>query len=359
MDASEAQIQIPESVSVFVIMVGDLGGDRGQSNEEKAEKEMLELIRQYPKLDGYRIKLISKTRNVFVIFASDRDQAEKMLVHFFKIGQVSCEEFVMAVSDYHEDLMEVPQAYLEADTAFDTRFIVDNSNMIRYQQASKVEHIEILPESFLRRLKNAIRAGNCDEADEVIDEICSKLKSSNHSLLSFRVLYNDILHILITEWNDTHVDFSNIYNVFLLSQCLTVQQFSDILHEVCHSLIEARQTNNDDKSDEPDMASKAVAYMKENYSSPDLTMAALAEMLSISPVTMSVEFKNRMGVNPSDYLGIIRMEKAKELLKTTALKVKDVSAAVGYEDEHVFMRRFKKYVGKTPGQYRDEHTKQN
>ena len=141
------------------------------------------------------------------------------------------------------------------------------------QQASKVEHIEILPESFLRRLKNAIRAGNCDEADEVIDEICSKLKSGNHSLLSFRVLYNDILHILITEWNDTHVDFSNIYNVFLLSQCLTVQQFSDILHEVCHSLIEARQTNNDDKSDEPDMASKAVAYMKENYSSPDLTMA--------------------------------------------------------------------------------------
>ena len=344
MDAAEAQIQIPESVSAFVVMVGDLGGDRGHSNEEKAEKEMLELIRQYSKLDGYRIKLISKTRNVFVIFASDRDQAEKMLVNFFKIGQVSCEEFVMAVSDYHEDLMEVPQAYLEADTAFDTRFIVDNSNMIRYQQASKVEHIEILPESFLRRLKNAIRAGNCDEADEVIDEICSKLKSGNHSLLSFRVLYNDILHILITEWNDTHVDFSNIYNVFLLSQCLTVQQFSDILHEVCHSLIEARQTSNDDKSDEPDMASKAVAYMKENYSSPDLTMAALAEVLSISPVTMSVEFKNRMGVNPSDYLGIIRMEKAKELLKTTSLKVKDVSAAVGYEDEHVFMRRFKKYV---------------
>ena len=152
MDAAEAQIQIPESVSAFVVMVGDLGGDRGHSNEEKAEKEMLELIRQYSKLDGYRIKLISKTRNVFVIFASDRDQAEKMLVNFFKIGQVSCEEFVMAVSDYHEDLMEVPQAYLEADTAFDTRFIVDNSNMIRYQQASKVEHIEILPESFLRRL---------------------------------------------------------------------------------------------------------------------------------------------------------------------------------------------------------------
>lgn len=358
-DAAEAKITIPEVASVLVIMLGELGGDRGQNNEEKAEKEMLDLIRNYPALDGYRIKLISKTRNVFVIFASDREQAEAMLARFFAVGRSYCEELVMAVSDYHEDLMEVPQAYLEADTAFDTRFLVDNSNMIRYQQASKVEHIEILPESFLRRLKNAIRACNREEADEVIDEICSKLKSSNHSLLSFRVLYNDILHILITEWNDTHVDFSNIYNVFLLSQCLNVQQFSDILHEVCHSLIDARQSSESDISKEPDMATKAVAYMKEHYSSPDLTMASLADELSISPVTMSVEFKNRMGVNPSDYLGIIRMEKAKELLKTTTLKVKDVSAAVGYEDEHVFMRRFKKYVGKTPGQYREEHTQGN
>lgn len=358
-DAEEAKIVIPESVSVLVIMLGELGGDRGQNNEEKAEKEMLDLIRNYPALDGYRIKLISKTRNVFVIFASDRTQAEEMLVRFFAVGRSFCEEFIMAVSDYHEDLMEIPQAYLEADTAFDTRFLVDNSNMIRYQQASKVEHIEILPESFLRRLKNAIRACNREEADEVIDEICSKLKSSNHSLLSFRVLYNDILHILITEWNDTHVDFSNIYNVFLLSQCLNVQQFSDILHEVCHSLIDARQSNESEDLKEPDMATKAVAYMKEHYNSPDLTMASLADELSISPVTMSVEFKNRMGVNPSDYLGIIRMEKAKELLKTTMLKVKDVSAAVGYEDEHVFMRRFKKYVGKTPGQYREEHAREN
>ena len=102
------------------------------------------------------------------------------------------------------------------------------------------------------------------------------------------------------------------------------------------------------------MAAKAVAYMKEHYSSPDLTMAALAQELEISPVTMSVAFKNRMGVNPSDYLGIIRMEKAKELLRNSDMKIKDVSAAVGYEDDHVFLRRFKKYVGKTPGQYREE-----
>ncbi len=39
-------------------------------------------------------------------------------------------------------------------------------------------------------------------------------------------------------------------------------------------------------------------------------------------------------------------------MENTKLLVKEVSQAVGYEDDHVFMRRFKKYVGKTPKEYR-------
>lgn len=48
------------------------------------------------------------------------------------------------------------------------------------------------------------------------------------------------------------------------------------------------------------------------------------------------------------------MEQAKKMLKETDLLIKEISLAVGYEDDHVFMRRFKKYTGKTPGQYRKE-----
>nr|MCR5032076.1 helix-turn-helix transcriptional regulator [Lachnospiraceae bacterium] len=65
--------------------------------------------------------------------------------------------------------------------------------------------------------------------------------------------------------------------------------------------------------------------------------------------------KNEMDISPSDYLATVRMDKAKELLRTTDLKIRDISLEVGYEDDHVFTRRFKKYTGKTPGQYRSEH----
>ncbi len=94
--------------------------------------------------------------------------------------------------------------------------------------------------------------------------------------------------------------------------------------------------------------------MKENFQSVDLNMGALADKLEVSPVTLAVEFKSEMGMSPSDYLALLRMEKARELLRSTDMRVKEVSLAVGYEDDHVFMRRFKKYVGMTPGQYRSE-----
>lgn len=60
---------------------------------------------------------------------------------------------------------------------------------------------------------------------------------------------------------------------------------------------------------------------------------------------------------PSDYLAGLRLEQARILLIQTNMKIREISSAVGYEDDHMFMRRFKKYTGKTPGQYRKENTK--
>ena len=77
-------------------------------------------------------------------------------------------------------------------------------------------------------------------------------------------------------------------------------------------------------------------------------MNALAEYLKISSVTLSVEFKNEMDIRPSDYLSNLRMEKAKELLRISNMRIREISLAVGYEDDRVFLRRFKKYTGMTP-----------
>ena len=114
------------------------------------------------------------------------------------------------------------------------------------------------------------------------------------------------------------------------------------------------ESNVDVKAQQISVAENAMHYMNEHYHEVDLNMSMLADYLQISSVTLAVEFKNETGVSPSDYLASLRMEQAKKLLRETGQLIKEISLAVGYEDDHVFMRRFKKYTGKTPGQYRKD-----
>ncbi|WP_077623297.1 AraC family transcriptional regulator [Sediminibacillus massiliensis] len=63
-------------------------------------------------------------------------------------------------------------------------------------------------------------------------------------------------------------------------------------------------------------------------------------------------FKKKTGKTLQEYIHVLRMSKAKELLIGTRLGVKDVANRVGISDEKYFMRLFKKYEKMTPTQYR-------
>jgi len=55
-----------------------------------------------------------------------------------------------------------------------------------------------------------------------------------------------------------------------------------------------------------------------------------------------------------DYLIQIRVEKSIELLRENNKKINEIAREVGYMNAHSFIRIFKKYVGKTPGEFRNE-----
>ena len=59
-----------------------------------------------------------------------------------------------------------------------------------------------------------------------------------------------------------------------------------------------------------------------------------------------------MGDSPINYLIRIRLSKAKELLESSKLSVKEISEAVGYKDPYYFSKLYKKYYGKSPSKTR-------
>jgi AraC-like DNA-binding protein len=96
-------------------------------------------------------------------------------------------------------------------------------------------------------------------------------------------------------------------------------------------------------------------YIEANFSNPDLSQAGLSEQFQINSSSLSTLFKEDFGEKFVVYLCRIRMEHAKELLRTTTLSVQDISEKVGYLHQMSFIREFKKTVGTTPGDYRKVH----
>lgn len=89
----------------------------------------------------------------------------------------------------------------------------------------------------------------------------------------------------------------------------------------------------------------------------DIQMDKLAQSLNLSASRLRHLFKDETGVSLKQYLKEQRMQKARELLQTTFLNIKEVMLKVGVKDESHFVRDFKKRFGLSPSQYRTHYLK--
>ncbi|MBN2982469.1 response regulator transcription factor [Cohnella algarum] len=96
-----------------------------------------------------------------------------------------------------------------------------------------------------------------------------------------------------------------------------------------------------------------IHYFIRNNLHGDLSMSRIAREVSLNPSYLSRWYKQTCGKGLSDHIQEARTERSKELLKTTTLKMHEISQMLGFADPHYFFRFFKKTVGCTPQEYRN------
>ncbi len=84
----------------------------------------------------------------------------------------------------------------------------------------------------------------------------------------------------------------------------------------------------------------------------ELSLRELAASVNLSLSRLHHLFKAETGTTPAQYLRRLRMERARELLGSSSLSVKQVLMRVGARDRSHFEREFKRIYGLTPTQYR-------
>jgi AraC-like DNA-binding protein len=97
---------------------------------------------------------------------------------------------------------------------------------------------------------------------------------------------------------------------------------------------------------------QAVTLLKAEYMR-DISLEECAERCRTSPYMLSRSFKQVTGVNYVDYIMRLRMDKAKELLAATPMKINEIAESVGYQHSY-FNKIFKGETGLTPTEYRKQ-----
>lgn len=106
-----------------------------------------------------------------------------------------------------------------------------------------------------------------------------------------------------------------------------------------------------DMSDSRDEVASVKNYIYQHYAE-DLSLETLAEKVYLSSGYLSFIFKKETGMNLNRFIRVVRMEKAKELLCNSNMKVAQVSEQVGIPNVSYFCRSFREYYGSSPESYR-------
>jgi len=120
------------------------------------------------------------------------------------------------------------------------------------------------------------------------------------------------------------------------------------------SLFEQPSIDNADIETKNDfLIEQALSYIHHNYMSANgLTVHEIAEYLGIERTAFSKIFKRKVGLTAIEYIGNCQLDKALELIRTTALPFNEISSVCGICDPYYFTKLIKNRTGLTPSQYR-------
>lgn len=261
----------------------------------------------------------------------------------------------IGVGNHFNSTLDIPKSYMEASTALDYKFIKGINKVIFFNEViPKEKELSLYPQKTLDELKIAIRQGNVEQIEKVLYDVRHYIKENNVPIFMARGLCFDIINIVVNSVDTINKELvickKDYPDVFSFMKLETVDELTDIIKKVCidicNSVKETKENTNSN------LITNMIAYINDNYSSCEFSIQEMADYFNISFPNLSQYFKENTGQTILDYVTYLKIEKAKELLTSSNIPLKDIAVDVGYYNVSSFIRRFKQVTGITPGEYR-------
>ena len=160
----------------------------------------------------------------------------------------------------------------------------------------------------------------------------------------------------IMQWG-LKVDLARLEEAYFNSKVLTPRQHAAVIRllEIFGRQLSAaaNRVALQDTEAEPPVIRRAKGYIAGHYRDP-VGLEEIARTMHVSTFYFCKMFKKATGLTFTDYLGRLRVEKAKNLLFNPHLRVSEIAYTVGFQSLTHFNRVFRKLTGESPTDFREK-----
>lgn len=249
----------------------------------------------------------------------------------------------------HNQLSEIKQQLKRAYRSYDLNFMTNET--ISVYQESQLQVPNDIPlkidEKLRQQLFFSIKMNQEERARQIADQMFDMIAEQARKLSAETVKHSVwlLINAIVSELGNENFEITDLYSgdeMSIYAHMETIRSFSklrDYTKSVFIDLIEINRKNAEDQFE--DCISIAKKYTMENFNSC-ISLDMIAKCVYLNPTYFSELFKKRTGMNYTEYVTKLRMDKARELLGDTSLKIYEISEQVGYSDTKYFAKLFKK-----------------
>lgn len=160
---------------------------------------------------------------------------------------------------------------------------------------------------------------------------------------------------MVQEWG-LDLDLNALRQAYFKTRVLSAKQYESVISLLKifadHLAMVSNQVLVQQQNSEPPTITRAKQFIAE-HSTEDLSLGEVAKAVHTSTFYFCKMFKKATGINFTDYVSRVRIEKAKSLLLNPNLRISEIAYEVGFQSLTHFNRVFKRIVGASPTQYRE------
>lgn len=257
------------------------------------------------------------------------------------------------------DIMNINESYLDAATLLSRRFFcMQGQHTLGYEELPNVEaiHMELSDEKmaeFCTLLTDFLQTYNRKKVAETLLSLEEYLYQVRDDIADVKLFLSD-LYLQIKEkmnhiYNTMNIPFpTNTAILDFINKKYYLYEIILFFSEQAEIIMNAIGNSSRDS-----VLDDILYYIDHNYQT-NIKLESIAPLFGYNSAYLGKIFNKTVGESFNSYVDHIRIEHSKDLLLQNKLKVYEIAEQVGYKNVDYFHKKFKKYVGESPAEFRKQ-----